>query len=308
MGLMDLHRDHFRSMGTDVTLIGPAGWDDFDTAAAAVRALFDREDRRFSRFRADSELSHVNTRSGAWTTVSFEFGAVVELALAGWTRTEGRFDPTVLDAVIAAGYDRDFDELLAGARGALRPALPCGRAGEIELIGNRLRLPERVGLDLGGLAKGWTVDVAAAAAVACGLPWALVNAGGDLRLVGTVPVGGIPVGVDDPEDADETVGRVVLHAGALATSSVTRRAWGNGLHHLIDPATSRPAAGDALQATVWAPTCAEAEVLAKDALLVGEPYLDRGAGLLVLRDGRVVTNLATHEVEPNVDAQQEVLA
>jgi thiamine biosynthesis lipoprotein len=296
--MLDVQRDDFRSMGTDVSLIGPTGTPDFGIASAAVRAVFDREDRRFSRFRADSELAHVNAHAGSWTSVSLEFAAVVGLALAGWEETEGRFDPTVLDAVIVAGYDRDFDELLNGARGALRPSLPCGRAGDVELVGGRIRLPHRVGLDLGGLAKGWTADVAAAAAVACGLPWALVNAGGDLRLAGEVPSSGIDVGVTDPDILEVELASVVIDHGALATSSVTRRAWGPGLHHLIDPATARPAEGSILQATVWAATCAEAEVRAKDALLVGETYLDRGAALLVHRDGRVSTNLAGAEVVP----------
>jgi thiamine biosynthesis lipoprotein len=294
--MLEVQRDAFRSMGTDVTLIGPTGSAEFGIAAAAVRTVFDREDRRFSRFRADSELSRVNARAGSWTTVSLELAAVVDLALVGWEETQGRFDPTVLDAVIAAGYDRDFDELLDGARGALRLPIPCGRAGEVQLLGDRLRLPDRVGLDLGGLAKGWTADVAAAASVACGLPWALVNAGGDFRLVGETPLEGVHVGVTDPEVLDVDLARVVIDHGALATSSVTRRAWGPGLHHLIDPATGRPADGSILQATVWATTCAEAEIRSKDALLLGEEYLDRGAALLVHRDGHVVTNLMTDEV------------
>jgi thiamine biosynthesis lipoprotein len=130
------------------------------------------------------------------------------------------------------------------------------------------------------------------------MPWALVNAGGDLRIAGTVPHDGIDVAIDDPEGTDEEAGRIVLGSGALATSSVTRRAWGSGLHHLIDPATGRPARGPVLQATVWAPTCAEAEVRAKQALLEGEAYLDRRAALLVLRDGRIVTNLTTSDAAP----------
>jgi thiamine biosynthesis lipoprotein len=152
-----------------------------------------------------------------------------------------------------------------------------------------------VGLDLGGIAKGWTVDIAAEAAAACGLEWALVNAGGDLRIVGTTPAGGLDIAIEDPEASDAEAGRVVLDTGALATSSVTRRAWGDGLHHLIDPFTGMPAAGPVLQATVWAPTCAEAEVRAKEALLQGEAFLDRGAGVLILSDGRILTNLTTSE-------------
>jgi thiamine biosynthesis lipoprotein len=296
--MRDLERSSFRSMGTDVALIAPAGSTHFETASAVVRAVFDREDRRFSRFRADSELSHVNARAGEWTSVSMEFAAVVNLAIVAWRETFGRFDPTVLDAVIAAGYDRDFDELLAGARGALRPARPCGRAGEVEVDVDRLRIPDGVGLDLGGIAKGWTVDVAAEAAVASGLPWALVNAGGDLRIAGWAPPGGIDVGLEDPEVADALAGRLFLDEGSIATSSVTRRAWGGGLHHLIDPLTALPVNGPVLQATVWAPTCAEAEVRAKEALLEGAPYLDHGTALLWLQDGRILTNLAASEEVP----------
>lgn len=287
---MELSRSAFRSMGTDVELLGPAHAA-FAGAAAIVREIFESDDRRYSRFRAESELSRVNAGAGYWMSVSPPFAELLAFAIEAARGTEGRFDPTVLDAVIAAGYDRDFDELLAGARAALRPPRPCGRFDEIELEGHRVRLPAGVGLDLGGVAKGWCVDRAAGAAVDAGLPWALVNAGGDLRIAGEVPQA-IPVAIEDPEGATLEAGRVQLHAGALATSSTTRRAWGDGLHHLIDPATGAPASGDVLQATVWAPTCAEAEVAAKDALLRGPCSLERRSGVLVLRDGRILTNLA----------------
>jgi len=246
---------------------------------------------RFSRFRPDSELSQVNARSGGWTRVSAGFATLVAFALGAARRTGGRFDPTVLDAIVSAGYDRDFDEVLAGARVTLRPARPCGRWVEVELDRDRLRLPEGVGLDLGGVAKGWTVDRAAEAAVRAGLPWALVNAGGDLRLAGEVPTVGIRVGVEDPYDPMQELMRLVLTEGALATSSTSRRAWGPGLHHLIDPSTGAPAATGVVQATAWATTCAEAEVAATQALLEGEAFLDRSAAVLVTDDDRIVTNL-----------------
>jgi thiamine biosynthesis lipoprotein len=146
-------------------------------------------------------------------------------------------------------------------------------------------------LDLGGIAKGWTVDLAAEAAIAAGLPWAIVNAGGDLRLAGAPPEEGVEVGVEDPEEVTAELLRLRLRSGALATSSVTRRAWGPGLHHLVDPSTGSPSSGPVLQATAWAPTCAEAEVAAKDVLLSGVTTLERTAAVLVLRDGDVHTNL-----------------
>lgn len=281
----------FRAMGTEVSLIGPAGRGSFHRAYLAVRARFEREERRCSRFRADSELSRVNANAGTWTAVSEGFARIVAFALDAARRTDGRFDPTVLEAVVAAGYDRDFDEVLASARACLRPPVRCGRWNEVELRDRHLRLPAGVGLDLGGVAKGWAVDVAATEAVDAGLPWALVNAGGDLRLCGRPPEGGIEIGIEDPEDPSAELGRLRLVRGALATSSVTRRAWGPDLHHLIDPLSGRPADGRVLQATVWAPTCAEAEVAAKDVLLSGEAALDRSAGVVVLRDGEVHSSL-----------------
>jgi FAD:protein FMN transferase len=280
-------------MGTYVSLVADRRADvrAFERAARSVRLAFASEELRFSRFRADSELARVNARAGRRTEVTRAFAEVTGLALAAARATGGLFDPTVLPTLRAWGYDRDFDEVLAGARAALAPAEPCGRWDEIELDAASILLPVGVQIDLGGIAKGWTVDRAAERAVAEGLPWAIVNAGGDLRLAGRPPADGIEIGVEDPESFNEELARVRLDNGALATSCVTKRAWGPALHHLIDPRTNAPADGDVLQATVWAPTAAEAEVLAKVAVLDGPPSLDRLTAMLVLRDGTVETTM-----------------
>jgi len=280
-------------MGTEVTLVAPAEADPavLEMATARTQRRFAHEERRFSRFRADSELSKVNASAGEWTSVSAGFARLTRFALEAAWRTGGRFDPTVLPAMIAAGYDRDFDEVLAGARGALHPAQPCGRFTELELETDRLRMPQGVALDFGGVAKGWTVDLAAEAALSAGLPWVIVNAGGDLRLDGDVPSTGVEVGVEDPQDRATDLLRVSISEGALATSSTLVRSWGPGLHHLIDPRTGAPVDGDVLQATVWAETCAEAEVRSKWALLEGPVFLEHAHAVLVMRDGRIVMNL-----------------
>jgi thiamine biosynthesis lipoprotein len=290
---MDAVRRSFRAMGTEITLVAPAEADPavVETATARMQRRFAHEEQRFSRFRADSELSRVNASAGEWTPVSAGFARLTRFALEAAWRTGGRFDPTVLPAMIAAGYDRDFDEVLAGARGALHPAEPCGRFTELELEAHRLRMPDDVALDFGGVAKGWTVDLAAEAALWAGLPWVIVNAGGDLRLDGDVPSTGVEVGVEDPQDRATELLRVSISEGALATSSTLVRSWGAGLHHLIDPRTGAPADGDVVQATVWAETCAEAEVRSKWALLEGPIFLERAHAVLVMSDGRIVMNL-----------------
>jgi thiamine biosynthesis lipoprotein len=281
----------FRSMGTDVSVIGPDA-PGFDNAVAAVVGRFEVEDRRCSRFRGDSELTLVNAAAGSWTSISPPLAEVVDLALAAATATEGRFDPTVHDALVAAGYDRDFDEVLAGARGELHPATPCGRWTEIERRGDELRLPAGVHLDLGAIAKGWTVDVAVDEALHH-VPWIVVNAGGDLRVGGDAP--SIDVGIEDPERPDDELLRMTLGSGAIATSSVVKRSWGNDAHHVIDPTTGRPAVTDVLQATVWAATCADAEVAATDALLSGREAARRYPAVLVMRSADVIVSMP---VEP----------
>jgi thiamine biosynthesis lipoprotein len=129
-----------------------------------------------------------------------------------------------------------------------------------------IRLPEGVGLDLGGIAKGWTADLAATEAIVLGHTWAVVNAGGDVRIGGQAPP--LDVAIEDPVDASSELARLTVSEGALATSSTIDRAW-DGFHQLIDPRTGASAVTDLVQATVWAPTCAEAEARAKWALLNG---------------------------------------
>jgi thiamine biosynthesis lipoprotein len=159
-------------------------------------------------------------------------------------------------------------------------------------------LPAGVALDLGGIAKGHTADRVAATLLAAGAASGMANLGGDVRVAGTSPDGeSWLVGIEDPHRPGRDLAVVALAEGAVATSSRTRRAWMRGgrlLHHLIDPATGAPAAGDVDAAVVVAGEAAWAEVLAKAALVAGS---EEGAGLirsfdatglLVLGGGEVV--------------------
>ena len=99
-----------------------------------------------------------------------------------------------------------------------------------------------------------------------------VNMGGDLRVAGVDPSGGAwTIGVDHPRCA-APITLVGLTGGAVATSTVLKRAWSSGgkqRHHLLDPHTLEPSDSDVALATVIAGTAWEAEVLAKAALLRG---------------------------------------
>ena len=308
-------RHLFKAMGTRVELISAPGTDpqQMEAAAKRVERVFAGQEARFSRFRPGSELCRVNERAGRWVVVSRPFASLTRVALRAAEETGGLFDPTVLPALRAAGYDRDFrevqarddnpdtidEEVLAIRRDfrdlLIKDAITCGAWRDVELRGDRLRLPEGAELDFGGIAKGWTVDLAADALRA--LPWAIVDAGGDLRITGDPPGDGIDIGIEDPQATGVEALRLRLGAGALATSSVTVRSWGTGAHHLIDPRTSLPALTGVLQATVWAETCTQAEVWSKAALLAGPPVLDRVAATLVMESGEIVTSFGAAPIE-----------
>jgi FAD:protein FMN transferase len=252
-------RHHFRAMGTEIELLLDADRDDSPLFQAAEDE-FRRLESLLSRFQPDSELSRLN-RVGEMS-VGPELLELAELAVAARDRTAGRFDPTVHDAVAAAGYDRSF-ELIDGSAGWTVPARPrCGGRVSVDRAAARVTLEPGYRLDLGGLAKGWAADLVLALLRKAGP--ALVNAGGDVAVAGRP----WPVGVDTP---DGTI-TLELDRGGLATSGCDRRRWrqqGQERHHLIDPATALPAQGDVLTVTVAAPSAAEAEVLAKTLFLAG---------------------------------------
>jgi thiamine biosynthesis lipoprotein len=265
-----------------------------------VRSTFAAEEQRFSRFRPGSELTRVNAAAGTWTPVSPAFRSLLHRALGYAATTGGLFDPTVLRALEAAGYDGDFDEVVRGARDRLRPPVPCGRWEEIEIRGNTVRLPDGAGLDLGGIAKGATVDLAVERIVSSVLPWVVVSAGGDLRVAGNAPT--LAIDVEDPATSGTALLTLRLAHGALATSSTAKRSWGSGLHHVIDPRTGAPAETDAVQVTTWAPTCADAEVRAKVGLLVGAAAAGERPSVVVERDGTMIVSFRPDPSAPTEEA------
>src|SRR5436853_2395011 len=101
----------FRAMGSDahVVVVGPGARAGLDTAIARIAGL----ERRWSRFIPSSDVCELTRRSGTWVEVAAETVVLVERAREAWRRTAGAFDPTVLAAVVAAGYDRSFEQIPA---------------------------------------------------------------------------------------------------------------------------------------------------------------------------------------------------
>ena len=267
----------FRAMGTSCALavtVRTLDGRDAERALAAGRDEVEACEQALSRFRPSSDLTRLNDAAGRWVEVDARLVDALAAALRAREDTGGRYDPTILPALVAAGYDRTFDELEA------RPARAATgwRAGaevEFDLDGRRARVEQGAAVDLGGIGKGFSAGRALFAMHWAwpGLPGALVDLGGDVALAGRTPDGGPwRVAIADPHRPGETLGTLALDAGGVATSGRDRRRFGPGksLHHLIDPVTGAPAIAGPLSVTVVAADPAEAEAHAT-ALAVSTP-------------------------------------
>lgn len=257
-------------MGTDVevTVLGPSR-----LARQALARIADLE-ARWSRFRDTSEVSALNLAGGQPVAVSAPTRLLVARAVEAWDLSAGFVDCTLLHEVVAAGYDRSFDEIPAD-----RPA-PDRHLGGLRLVGpgditvgdGTVTLPPGVGFDPGGIGKGLAADIVADEMMDDGAEGVCIDLGGDLRMRGVGPDGGAwTISVDHPHQP-VPLALVGIGDGAVASSTTLRRRWrmgGRVHHHLIDPGTGRPAESTIAFATVVAGDAWTAETLAKAILVRG---------------------------------------
>ena len=269
-------------------------------ALTAGRAEIDACERVLSRFDPESDLSALNRAEGERIDADERLIDALRLAVRARSDTGGRFDPTILPALVAAGYDRGFDELELDRPPTPIRGLPARAEISVDTAAGRARLEAGAGVDLGGIGKGFAADRALAAMLAAWpeMHGGLVDLGGDVAVRGIPPDGG-PwlIAIEDPRQEARLLGTLELRRGAVATSGRDRRRFGPGgsLHHLIDPETGAPAKAGPLAVTVVAVDGAEAEAHATALALVdvadaisyvaGRPLL---SALLVPDDGEPI--------------------
>lgn len=290
-------RTSFHCMGCEMAIDLPAGG---EHAAARARRLLERMDARLSRFDPHSELSRLNRDPRATVPASPLLRSAVRAACWAAERSGGLTDPTLLAALTAQGYGASLAGVAAPSLRAALAAAPARRAARphpdarwraIAVDGEHgtITRPPGLAIDTGGSTKGLAAD--AVAHLLAAQPRLVVDCGGDLRVRAPRPV---EVAVEHPLTG-AVAHTLAIACGAVATSGLRRRLWrrdgGGYAHHLLDPATGRPAWTGLVQATALAPTALEAETLAKAALLSGAPaargLLAAHGGVLVHDDGGV---------------------
>ena len=292
----------FRVMATDahVILVDPA-----EGAEEYARRRLEKLERRWSRFLPGSEISRLNTTTEAFVMVSADTIDLLATMKLAWRLSNGRYDPTMLSAINAAGYSTSFDgsgkrssSAGSGARGFTIADVAIDPATSAVVV------PAGIGLDAGGIGKGLAADLVVTELLDGGTGGALVSVGGDLAAAGAPPsTGGWRVAVEHPLDCSRDLLTLALDAGGVATSSTLTRSWiqdGACRHHVIDPLTQTCATTDLAAVTVIARAGWEAEVHATAALLAGAErtldYLERRQleGIATTLDG---TTYATQALE-----------
>lgn len=265
--------DSFAAIGTINTVVvdEPGA---LNAAMEIVQEEIREIDRACSRFRDDSELSHLNRIHGRDVELSPLLEEAIVAALHTAEMTGGLVDLTVGKCVEDVGYTVTFRDLPADgpAIGLHVQRIVGWQALAYDPLAHTLRLPEAVTLDLGASGKAWAADRCADAVRARLGVSVAVDCGGDIAVRGPHPAGGWPIRVATDVGADEWQD-IVLFDGGLATSGTTARRWRRGgvdLHHIIDPATGMPAQTPWAMVSVAAATCVEANAAATAALIMGE--------------------------------------
>ena len=244
-----------------------------DAAFAAVRQV----DRDMSVYRPHSDIGRLNRASGRDVAVGRHTAAVLQASLETGRDSGGALDVTITPLLKQWGFYGAREEAPGSRQLEAALALVDYRRVHVDDAHGTVRLGRRgMQLDVGGIAKGFAVDLALAALRAQGVQSGMVNAGGDLGLLGRHPDGDPwVVGVQHPLSPARLLMTLSLDRGAVATSGnyLRYRVYsGRRYGHLLHPRHGYPA-DTALSMTVVATTAMRADALATAAMVMGRDGL-----------------------------------
>ena len=260
-----------------IEVVNPSPPDHPEESVERAFGWFREVEHRCSRFDDQSELSMLSRTVGAPVVVSPLLYRALEFAVAVARESQGAFDPAVGRRMEANGFNRNFrtgrvadSRLTAAAEGTFR---------DIRFDPSRqtVLLRKPLVLDLGAVAKGFAIDLAAGELAP--FPNFAINAGGDIFVRGRNPAGEPwAIGVRHPREPGALIETLHVSNVAVCTSGDYERPRPDGEpgHHILEPRTGCSAAGVA-SVTVVAPSAMVADALATAAFVLGPA---RGLSLL----------------------------
>lgn len=238
-----------------------------DAARRAVASVIEDFDASWSRFRDDSVVSALAHQAGT-VPAPRDAAAMLDLYTELSTATDGAVNPLVGESLARRGYDATLSLVDRGAVGA-----PAGWEAIVEIRDARLTVRRPALIDVGALGKGRLVDLVLDAVAPHAAGTIVVDASGDLAVRGAPQ----RIGLEHPYDPSRAVGVWDVTDAALCASAINRRAWGDGLHHVLDARTGEPVR---TIAATWAvaPTAMRADAIATALFFEGGPRLAHSWG------------------------------
>ncbi len=284
-----MFREQRSLMGTVWNIEVPENGRPAEEARKAVAAAYQelvRIDALMSEWRPDSPISQVDAAAGDHAVeVPAELRQLIERSIGYSEKTQGTFDVTWRGMGRIWHFDDTFAVPAAESVARARKNIDYRK---IRIEGNRVYLPKNMSIGLGGVAKGYAVDRAAAVLAAKGFRDSLVDGGGDVLASGRRYGQRWRLGVQDPRGAHgELLGAVEVSDAAVVTSGDYERfrvVDGVRYHHIIDPRTGWPARAS-IAVTVMAKSAEVGVALEKGVFILGPVEgmdLARAAGLEVM--------------------------
>ncbi len=270
---MQLFQVNFKAMGSPCELtLFCASQSEFDRVSSTCIEEMERLEAKYSRYRADSLLSHINDAAGTGRTFQLdnETWLLLRYATIAYKESGGLFDVT--SGVLRQAWD--FKQAKVPSQSEIDAAKTKIGFDKIQLQQEAFLLPE-VGmeLDFGGLVKEYAADVLSNFLRQVGINHGLVDLAGDIAAVGPQPDGEPwDIGIKHPAHPGQAVAYIPLHSGGLASSGDYARCFeldGTKYSHLLNPITGWPVQGLA-GVSVWAEQCIVAGTLATITMLKGE--------------------------------------
>ena len=216
-------------------------------------------DAAWSRFRPDSLIAGAMRQPGRYVLPA-EAAALGPLYKTLYRLSGGAMTPLIGGSLEHLGYDAGYSLRPGG------PPLPAPAWDEVlDWQGTVLTTRAPVVIDVGAAGKGQLADLLSGVLRDGGVAEHFIDASGDLLNTGPMPV---DLGLEHPYDPARAIGIVSLGAGALCGSAANRRAWGDGLHHVLDGTTGTPVR------TVVASWAMAATTMVADALATALFFVD----------------------------------
>jgi FAD:protein FMN transferase len=270
----------------DATIHGSKGLVTPEAALDTLQALAERYEKLFTDYDPSGPLAALRGRTGDTASLDPEVVVVLRQALLTDSLSEGAFDVGVHDMKRLWGIGRttpavpspdSIGHYLAKRFGFVPgPTDPLPVPLRILSDSQVLLLVDSLPIDLGGIAKGYTVDRLSRKLSDLGYPVHLVQAGGEILAAGRKPSGDWKIGIKNPRQLDEVVGIVTLDSGrAVTTSGDYERFFfqdGARHHHIFDPRTGSPSRGGTVSVTLLCATSLVCDASSKPLFVQGPAH------------------------------------